>query len=198
MKQPNQRSRLFKALSGVSSHLGEGMSKVSAELEARQQKRLQRAVQRSREYNEALQRLEAARNRCADKYWSIYEEYEPDDRMAISDIPRMQFPRIIPLVEAEMYRIVALLDPIFREADFDLETKDRHIRGEMNAIWDEAQGNLQRKAFAGIRFPLGLVWRGNQLALEQQEWRERGHSGRGYYGVISNRCYGSSRVELAP
>jgi hypothetical protein len=171
MKQPNQRNRFFNALSGVSSQLGEGMRKVSAELATRQQKRSQCAAQRSREYNEALRRLEEARKRFADKYWSIYEEYEPDDRMAISDIPRMRFPRIIPLVEAEMYR---------------------------NAIWDEAQGNLQRKAFAGIRFPLGLVWRGNQLALEQQEWRERGHSGRGYYGVISNRCYGSSRVELAP
>jgi hypothetical protein len=198
MKRPNQRSQLFQVLSAVSSQCGEGLSKVSAQLAARRHKRSQDAAQRAREYDEARQRLEAARERFADEYWLIYNEYEPDDRVAISDIPRMRFSQILPLVEAEMYRIAALLDPIFKKAEFDLETKDRRIRSEMNAIWNEAQGNLQRKAFAGVRLPLGLVWRGAQLALEQQEWKEKGHSGPAYYGVISNRCYGSSRAVLAP
>lgn len=194
MKKPRQSLKFGQLL----DHVGNRCEKVRGEIGLWRAQRSERRTKEQQQYLDASQRLEEARQRFASLFWELYEEYEPDNKGALLDIPRMRFQQVVPLLEAELYRIAAILEPVFRRAEFDLGHEDRRIIKEMNAIWDEAQGNLQRKALAGIRLPIGLEWHGNQLTIEHQVWRRNGHSGPGYYGWLSNRFYGQRIVKLAP
>ena len=155
-------------------------------------------AERALEREDRVSDLETARQRFADLFWPVHAEYEPLQAAQIASIPRMRVDQAAPLVEAEMYRIAELLTPLMREAGFDLGSNDRHVRKEMTAVWNEAQGAMQAKAFGAVKLPLAFVWRAGQLAFEEQVWKRYGRRGKGYYGVISNAFYGHDKRVLAP
>lgn len=179
-------------LSGVASRLGGFARSVHEGVQAEVSRR---AVDRA-EKNAVL---DAARVRFDELVAQALDSYQP--QVAQSDLASagLRSPaQVTPLLETEMYRIVEILTPLMRSAEFPLDTSDGRVRTEMTQIWNAAQSAFQQKAFGDIQLPRFFVWRGGQLAFEQPIWKNHGRQGRGYYGALTNFFYGYNRPVLAP